>query len=66
MTVKVDEETGGEGKVPLLLQTTQEEEPPAVKEEVRIVDRKDAVFWLTMLFIASVTMTVGNKVSTVK
>eukprot|EP00934_Nitzschia_sp_Nitz4_P009267 Nitzschia sp. Nitz4//scaffold32_size149145//114207//115343//NITZ4_002896-RA/size149145-augustus-gene-0.62-mRNA-1//-1//CDS//3329548120//9257//frame0 len=52
-----DEETGdAKSKAPLL-----ESGKDAPMEDTPHVDMKDAVFWLTMLFIASVTMTVGNK-----
>jgi hypothetical protein len=50
----------GDQKSPLL-----EDKNDSVKEAVAAVphtDVKDAAFWLFMLFLASVTMTVGNKV----
>ena len=57
MAPKGDEETGSPQKEPLL------NTPPPKDNDTSPGDMKDAAFWLFMLFLASVTMTVGNKVS---
>lgn len=57
----MDEETGAD-KVPLLAKAPSKELESPQKEQMPRQDMKEAGFWLFMLFIASVTMTVGNKV----
>eukprot|EP00523_Entomoneis_sp_CCMP467_P008221 CAMPEP_0168721240 /NCGR_PEP_ID=MMETSP0724-20121128/1981_1 /TAXON_ID=265536 /ORGANISM="Amphiprora sp., Strain CCMP467" /LENGTH=336 /DNA_ID=CAMNT_0008767877 /DNA_START=69 /DNA_END=1079 /DNA_ORIENTATION=+ len=54
-----DVEKADEQKVPLMeVKPTDKEVSDAKAKEA---DMKDAAFWLFMLFLASVTMTVGNK-----
>ena len=58
-----DEEGGAGGgieTVPLMADTSSTKHAPTKKEQ-RDADHKEAAFWLFMLFLASVTMTVGNK-----
>ena len=50
-----------EDKAPLIEDGKEPAKPPPAEKE-QAADMKDAAFWLFMLFLASVTMTVGNKV----
>lgn len=67
--VKKDADLEAAEKTPLMTDTNDMKEPNEgplsnEKDAVSVVsphDFKEAAFWLTMLFIASVTMTVGNK-----
>lgn len=45
-----------------LLNKSKEAPLPQKETAQQKADVKDAAFWLFMLFLASVTMTVGNKV----
>jgi len=49
-------------KEPLLIVEEPDKEEAAKKGGMPMSELKDASFWLFMLFIASVLMTVGNKV----
>ncbi len=63
--MKSDVESGD--KDPLLAGDDKEITPDKeVPYSIPKADMKEAAFWLFMLFIASVTMTVGNKVCNVR
>jgi hypothetical protein len=50
---------------PLLVEKKEEKIPDDPPYPAPPSDLKEAAFWLFMLFLASVTMTVGNKVGKV-
>ena len=62
---ETDLEEGGD-KAPLLSSSnsSDDKDDDNSKHHASHKDMKDSAFWLFMLFIDSVTMTVGNKVRT--